>query len=190
MSIQAVDKMDTMNTGNEVIHVSCSANLEFDAVVDHCDRVLSQNSNISGSMSAKALKDKKARKTMIRKNTRKRPEDKPKRPLSAYNFFFRHEREQTIMNIAAAEGFDPKEVLKEIRIASSDEMKKRRRHRRKFYREIGFAALTKQIAAKWKALDNAAKIPFETMAMKEKQRYRNAICDWNEEQKMKNQEVD
>eukprot|EP00957_Ditylum_brightwellii_P161290 12280576-Ditylum_brightwellii.AAC.1 len=80
-----------MNTDNGVIHVPCNANLEFDAVVDHCDKVLSRDSgdlflysnlNISGSVSAKELKAKKARKTMTKKNTRKQPEDKPKRPLS------------------------------------------------------------------------------------------------------------
>eukprot|EP00957_Ditylum_brightwellii_P185373 14115160-Ditylum_brightwellii.AAC.1 len=69
-------------------------------------------------------------------------------------------------------------------------MKKRRRHRRKFYRTIGFAALTKRIAVKWKALDDVAKIPFEAMAMKEKQLYRKNMSKWNEQQKMKNHEVD
>eukprot|EP00957_Ditylum_brightwellii_P033371 2528108-Ditylum_brightwellii.AAC.1 len=166
--------------------------MEFDAVVDHCDKVLSQNSeevslssksNISGCVSIKERKAKKASKTMIRKDTREKPEDKPKRPLSAYNFFFRHERENIMMSMAVAEGLDPEEVLKEIRIASSDKMKKRRRHRRTFYRKIGFAALTKHIAVKWKALDSVAKIPFEIMARKEKQRYRNDICKWNEARK-------
>mmetsp|Transcript_35508 Transcript_35508/g.53730 ORF Transcript_35508/g.53730 Transcript_35508/m.53730 type:complete len:276 (-) Transcript_35508:172-999(-) len=69
-------------------------------------------------------------------------------------------------------------------------MKKKRRHRRKFYRTIGFAALTKHIAAKWKALDNVAKVPFEAMAIKDKQRYTNNIRKWNEAQKKKNHEVD
>eukprot|EP00957_Ditylum_brightwellii_P131645 10039992-Ditylum_brightwellii.AAC.1 len=94
------------------------------------------------------------------------------------------------MEIAATEGFDPEEVLKDIRIQSSDKIKKRRPHRRKFYKTIGFVALTKHIAAKWKTLDDTAKIPFEVMAMKEKQRYRNSICKWNEAQKMKNHKVD
>jgi len=141
-------------------------------------------------VSAKEPKAKKSSKTMIRKNTREKPEDKPKRPLSAYNFFFKHEREKLIMSIAAAEGFDPEEVLKEMHISSSNEMKKKRRHRRKFYRTIGFAALTKHIAAKWKALDNVAKVPFEAMAIKDKQRYKNNIHKWNEAQKEKNHEVD
>mmetsp|Transcript_18317 Transcript_18317/g.23270 ORF Transcript_18317/g.23270 Transcript_18317/m.23270 type:complete len:325 (+) Transcript_18317:340-1314(+) len=101
-----------------------------------------------------------------------------------------NEKKPSLQYIAAAEGYDPEEVLTEMRMASSDKMKKRRRHRRKFYREIGFAALTKQIAVKWKALDSAAKIPFDAMAMKEKQRYRNELCKWNEEQKKKNHEVD
>uniref|UniRef100_A0A7S1Z484 HMG box domain-containing protein n=1 Tax=Ditylum brightwellii TaxID=49249 RepID=A0A7S1Z484_9STRA len=159
--------MDPMGTGKGVIRNLCDANLEFDTVVDHCVKMLSQDSEdlsssskskTSGNVSAKKRKAKNASKTMIRKNTQKRLEDRPKRPLSAYNFFFKHEREKIIMTIAAAEGFDPEKVLKDLRIASSDKMKKRRLHRRKFYRTIGFAALTKRIAAKWKVLDAADKI--------------------------------
>eukprot|EP00957_Ditylum_brightwellii_P201280 15324919-Ditylum_brightwellii.AAC.1 len=92
--------------------------------------------------------------------------------------------------MAAAERLDPEEVLKEIRIASSDKMKKRHCHCCKFCRKIGFAALTKHVAAKWKGLESVAKTLFKIMARKDKQRYSNDICEWNEVQTIRNHEVD
>eukprot|EP00957_Ditylum_brightwellii_P091141 6939432-Ditylum_brightwellii.AAC.1 len=70
--------------------------------------------------------------------------------------------------MAAAEGLDPEEVLKEKRIVSSGKMKKRCRHRCKFCKKIGFAALTKHVAAEWTGLETVAKTPFEIIG-KERQ---------------------
>ena len=49
-----------------------------------------------------------------------KPKDKPKRPLSAYNFFFKEERE-TILKIVLAE--DPVELQKAIGTEPDDMLK-------------------------------------------------------------------
>eukprot|EP00957_Ditylum_brightwellii_P205931 15346049-Ditylum_brightwellii.AAC.1 len=86
--------------------------------------------------------------------------DKLKWPLSTYNFFFPYECENVFMAVAAAEGFDPLEVLKELQITASVTGKRRHCCLSKF---------------KWNGLNATAKAPFEAMAMEEKKLYKASV---------------
>lgn len=98
----------------------------------------------------------------------KKPKGKPKRPLSAYNLFFQHERNRILDRIpSAAAAVDAKPPSGQ-----------RRRHR-KSHGKIGFADLARGIAEKWKTLDAESKRDFEAMAAVEKGRYRDALAVWN-----------
>lgn len=96
-----------------------------------------------------------------KKKTWKKPADKPKRPLSAYNLFFQHERNRIV-------GESP---------AGADGNK--RKHR-KSHGKIGFESLAKTIANKWKTLDKASKRPFEQQAKREKAIYAQKLQAWHE----------
>jgi hypothetical protein len=87
-----------------------------------------------------------------KKKPKEQPKDKPKRPLSAYNLFFKHERG---------------EILR----ATPDrvEGKPRRSHGK-----IGFADLARNIAANWKSIDAVSRAHFDRLAAKDiEQRWRN-----------------
>ena len=100
---------------------------------------------------------KKAGKQAIKKRSGwKKPKDKPKRPLSAYNLFFRHEREQILKNTA------------------NPAYKPRRSHGK-----IGFAALARSVAEKWKSLDDETRAVFIGKAAVEKERYDREVDAWN-----------
>jgi len=122
----------------------------------------------------------KAAKT-AKKRTWKKPKDKPKRPLSAYNLFFQHEREKIISSIPDDKAAAP--VDNEL-----SEEAKRRRHR-KTHGKIGFAALARSIADKWKKIDEQSKSVFEARAEVEKIRYKKELDVWMKTRKEKGEPI-
>lgn len=102
----------------------------------------------------------------------KKPKDMPKRPLSAYNLFFRDERNR--MMISAGPGVEgsvavsPGGKRKHIRVSG-----------------LGFATLAKEIAGKWKQLSPEEKKPYEKIAAEDKRKYDIAVAKWRVLQKEK-----
>jgi hypothetical protein len=86
--------------------------------------------------------------------------DKPKRPLSAYNYFFKEEREKMIQ-VETGEGVKPKGT----RI-------KKKRH------GIKFEDMAKAIAKKWNQIDPEALYKYEEMAQADKDRYKLAMQEY------------
>ena len=71
----------------------------------------------------------------------KKPKDMPRRPLSAYNLFFKSERQRIVASISER----PNPRLGQSGKAVG----------------LGFAGLARDIASKWKVLDSAEKAVFE-----------------------------
>jgi HMG-box domain len=108
----------------------------------------------------------------------KKPKDKPKRPLSAYNLFFQYERERLLHG-------DPEpEVAETIDVNQDSEAGQKSDGR------IGFAALAKEVASKWKRLEPHQKESFERDAEKEKERYRVELQEWKTNQSKREQEAE
>ena len=83
---------------------------------------------------------------------------KPKRPLSAYNLFFKHERERLLeSNTERSEG--------------------------RFKRKIGFGALAQFIAQKWKNTDDERREYFRDLAAEDMVRYKREKAEWKKAEK-------
>ena len=109
-----------------------------------------------------------------KKRTWKKPKDKPKRPLSAYNLFFQQERTRIIAAIPDSESTAIDDgIPEEI---------KRKKHR-KTHGKIGFADLARSIADKWKCIDPTDRVIFEEKAETEKQRYKLELDVWTKTKK-------
>jgi hypothetical protein len=107
-----------------------------------------------------------------KKRAWKKPKDKPKRPLSAYNLFFQEERN----SILAALPSDSQQIDDGL-----TEEERRRKHR-KTHGKIGFADLARSIATKWKNCEPKSRASFEARAESEKQRYKVELAAWKKAQ--------
>lgn len=105
------------------------------------------------SMTSELTTSKKQKKKRNKSNN-KRPEGKPTRPLSAYNIFFRSERERMI--------------------ASREQGDKPAQQRT----GISFENLAKTIASKWRTLDSTDRQVYETGAAADRERYRSQKEAW------------
>ena len=120
----------------------------------------------SSSPSSSAPEDGNKKQTRRKKKRWTRPSDKPKRPLSAYNMFFAHERIQLLgdaMPSAAQEA-----MKKKIHCAT--------------HRKISFAEMARTIGARWRALGADDKTVYEARARTLKARYLVDIKEWRVKQ--------
>ena len=111
-------------------------------------------------------KDGNKKQTRRKKKRWTRPSDKPKRPLSAYNMFFAHERIQLLgdaMPSAAQEA-----MKKKIHCAT--------------HRKISFAEMARTIGARWRALGANDKAVYEARARTLKARYLVDVKEWRVKQ--------
>jgi hypothetical protein len=110
--------------------------------------------------------------TSFEKQTKKRswkkPKDKPRRPLSAYNLFFQSERKKLIAMLPD---------IANIKEYGFTEEERKAKHR-KMHGKIGFAELARNIADKWNNLDDTEKATFEATARIEKEKYQEALDKW------------
>jgi len=94
------------------------------------------------------------------------PDEKPKRPLSAYNIFFKEERARMLEQLHN----EPDEDENNNIIYEADGKKQRARKRRK-RKSISFEELARQIGKKWQVVTADTKARYQGKADQDKQRY-------------------
>lgn len=96
----------------------------------------------------------------------KKPKEYPRRPLSAYNLFFQHERQNLItIRDQKAIPFEKKEGIG------------------------GFAGLARSIASKWKDLDENSRTLFDDKAKIDRARYKAEVKLWKSKHSLKKLET-
>ena len=91
----------------------------------------------------------------------------PVRPLSAYNFFFKHERRILLDSLPAPPTSKP----------------------RRSHGKIGFAEMARVIGARWKAITPERKAVFDRMAAEDKARYKREMKEFKKRGKVSSFQV-
>jgi hypothetical protein len=118
---------------------------------------------------------------IVKRPTKKKPKDKPKRPLSAYNFFFKEEREK-ILRVVLAE--DPSKVENDPESEDhiDDEMLGRLR---KEGGKVSFEEMGKLIGQRWKKIDPDRLTRYSELAAEDTERYKKEMQTYNGRQEAK-----
>jgi len=154
--------------------------------------------------SSSSVKSKPKRKRRPPSTPWRKPVDMPKRYLSAYNLFYREERERMLRagkaseaplseggaNVTKEEGVeeDPCPPMPHLPDPDTPKNNASRKHARSS--GIGFANLTRIVAERWKNLDPALRGPYEEVAKKDKERYQKQMVLWRAEQRKKKESKD
>mmetsp|Transcript_25408 Transcript_25408/g.39095 ORF Transcript_25408/g.39095 Transcript_25408/m.39095 type:complete len:237 (-) Transcript_25408:2252-2962(-) len=118
--------------------------------------------------------------SLYRDNTDVQSMSKPRRPRTAYNFFFRSERKNILLEAMKQEkgGINSMSPNQVMRILQAD----RDRPHRKLHGMVSFRDLTTKISSKWRSLDSDTKKIYQDLSAEDKIRYRQEIKQWREAQ--------
>ena len=115
-----------------------------------------------------------------KKRVRKKPKDKPKRPLSAYNYFFKQERQRILKYLLR----NPGDVV-EDEVVDADEEKRLWTTGKK----ISFEEMGKLIGKRWKNIEGEQLEKYTSLARSDAERYQKELKVWNDKKEEEKQQA-
>jgi len=127
----------------------------------------------------------KAKLPVIKRPTKKKPKDKPKRPLSAYNYFFKEEREKIVKIVLAEDPSAVKQNLDDDGYLDKESIGRLRKEGGK----VSFEEMGKIIGQRWKNIDPDRLAKYSELASEDTERYKTEMQEYNcrQEAKMRNE---
>ena len=132
----------------------------------------SSNSCVTGKPSrSKSASEPKSKAVPAKRGRKPREKDMPKRPLSAYNLFFKDERQRILADLER--GHLPEDYRTNATLAVKDRVDGKRAGAAKFQ------AIARTIAVRWKALSEEDRKPSEKLAEQEMKDYKVKKEEYN-----------
>jgi hypothetical protein len=131
-------------------------------------------------MSTKA-KAKIPASSMVKRPTKKKPKDKPKRPLSAYNFFFKEEREKILKVVAGDENDENLNKPDGVDYVDEVQLGKLKKDGGK----VSFEEMGKLIGMRWKSIQPDRLKRYAESAAEDTERYKKEMAAYNSRQEAK-----
>lgn len=134
---------------------------------------LSEEANTTGKKVKKASAG-----LTSKRSTRKKAKDKPKRPLSAYNYFFKTERQRILkyleLKTDPSDDQDPDEPVEKV---VDDEQKAKLMSDSG---KVSFEEMGKLIGRRWKAITPENLEKYTNLAADDAERYKKELAEYNE----------
>lgn len=112
----------------------------------------------------------------VKNTSRKTVKDEILRPRTAYNFFYRYQRDLILKSKSTSSSMNQEgranDLVVDHSVKLSNTLRKRRPHR-KTHGLIGLQELTKTVAKRWKEADTETRNKFAALAEQDKIRYKN-----------------
>mmetsp|Transcript_14868 Transcript_14868/g.41399 ORF Transcript_14868/g.41399 Transcript_14868/m.41399 type:complete len:332 (+) Transcript_14868:471-1466(+) len=118
---------------------------------------------------------------VIKRPTKKKPKDKPKRPLSAYNFFFKEEREKIIKVVLAEDPSAVKQDPEDEGFLDAETIGRLKKEGGK----VSFEEMGKIIGQRWKNIDPDRLQKYSELASEDTERYKTEMQEYNGRQEAK-----
>jgi len=118
---------------------------------------------------------------VIKRPTKKKPKDKPKRPLSAYNFFFKEEREKIIKIVLAEDPSAVKQDPDDDGFLDAETIGRLKKEGGK----VSFEEMGKIIGQRWKNIDPDRLSKYAELASEDTERYKTEMQAYNGRQEAK-----
>lgn len=118
---------------------------------------------------------------VIKRPTKKKPKDKPKRPLSAYNFFFKEEREKIIKVVLAEDPSAVKQDPDDDGFLDAETIGRLKKEGGK----VSFEEMGKIIGQRWKNIDPDRLSKYSELAAVDTERYKTEMQAYNGRQEAK-----
>jgi len=118
---------------------------------------------------------------VIKRPTKKKPKDKPKRPLSAYNFFFKEEREKIIKVVLAEDPSKVKQDPEDDGFLDAETISRLKKEGGK----VSFEEMGKIIGQRWKNIDPDRLSKYSELAAEDTERYKTEMQAYNGRQEAK-----
>lgn len=125
--------------------------------------------------------EKKSRKAIsagssVKRSSRKKAKDKPKRPLSAYNYFFKTERQRILKYLGRKGDQNTESNEEEEEVVSAEEESRLVTESGK----VSFEEMGKLIGRRWKAITPENLESYNKLAALDAERYKKELADYNE----------